>query len=132
MSITRYADRYSVNSFLELIRLSDLPSQRGQFIKMSPVQIEEVRLARIERATQEQQGSGRLLHDPLEDDPVIGQKIGMWFESIYYDYAAYPTWQQNRGRLRAIWMRQAHILERTYGILWFNLQQMNPPGIDFD
>jgi hypothetical protein len=61
------------------------------------------------------------LHDPIEDDPVLCERIRAAKEEA--EFVAGPT--ATRGQCHRIWLEQERILA-AQGITWFSPAMMNP------
>jgi len=78
---------------------------------------------RILIAAKSQDGDG-LLVDPIEQDPVIRQKVRQAGKR-----AERTVTQTGMGACQAIWDEQARILRAEHGITWFSPGDMNPHAL---
>lgn len=84
---------------------------------------EQLLRERIEIAKQ-QQGACDLLHDPIEDDPLIHPMIA---EAAAQAEAEVPD--SGMGWCYSVWEAQQRILRNRFGIEWFDPSEMNPGSL---
>lgn len=98
---------------------------------------------RIVSAKEKQKGG--LLHDPIEDEPVLAQQVAdakrqaeaafrSWVADCNTDYLrrGLPHLAEHpRGGCHFIWLETKKVLRQQYGIEWFSPTEMNP-GTIFD